>query len=69
MTPRRGELLPALLFLANIGMTMWKGRRNTTTAMVLYMGLLFAALLYLPGMIQVKNQTVDSFYRWWVVHL
>jgi nitric oxide reductase subunit B len=29
----------------------------------------FAALLYLPGMIQVNNQTIDSFYRWWVVHL
>lgn len=58
-----------LTFLLNIGMTMWKGRRNTTTSLVLYMGLLFAALLYLPGMVTVKNQTVDSFYRWWVVHL
>jgi nitric oxide reductase subunit B len=33
------------------------------------MGLLFAALLYLPGMITLDNQTMDSFYRWWVVHL
>jgi nitric oxide reductase subunit B len=33
------------------------------------MGLLFAALLYLPGMITFDNQTMDSFYRWWVVHL
>jgi nitric oxide reductase subunit B len=37
--------------------------------LVLYMGLLFAALLYLPGMLDFQNQTVDSFYRWWVVHL
>ena len=58
-----------LMFLANIGVTLWKGTRYTTTSLVLYMGLLFAALLYLPGMLQVKNQTVDSFYRWWVVHL
>jgi len=58
-----------LAFLANIGVTLWKGTRYTTTSMVLYMGLLFAALLYLPGMLQVDNQTVDSFYRWWVVHL
>jgi nitric oxide reductase subunit B len=58
-----------LAFLLNIGMTLWTGKRNTTTSMVLYMGLLFAALLYLPGMVTVKNQTVDSFYRWWVVHL
>jgi nitric oxide reductase subunit B len=27
------------------------------------------ALLYLPGMIPTKNQTVDSYWRWWVVHL
>lgn len=58
-----------LMFIANIGVTMWKGKRSTTTSMVLFMGLLFAALLYLPGMVQVRNQTVDSFYRWWVVHL
>lgn len=58
-----------LMFIANIGVTLWKGKKSTTTSIVLFMGLLFAALLYLPGMIQVKNQTVDSFYRWWVVHL
>ncbi len=58
-----------LTFLANIGVTVWKGKQYTTTALVLYMGLLFAALLYLPGMIQFNNQTLDSFYRWWVVHL
>ncbi|MFO1459993.1 MAG: cbb3-type cytochrome c oxidase subunit I [Verrucomicrobiota bacterium] len=58
-----------LMFLANIGVTLWKGTHPTTTAWVLYMGLFFAALLYLPGMIQEDNQTVDSFYRWWVVHL
>lgn len=58
-----------LMFIANIGVTMWKGRQTTTTSMVLFMGLLFAALLYLPGMVQLKNQTTDSFYRWWVVHL
>ncbi len=58
-----------LLFLYVAGMTIWKGKRFTTTAIVLYMGLLFAALLYLPGMIDFDNQTMDSFYRWWVVHL
>ncbi len=58
-----------LLFLYVAGMTIWKGKRFTTTAIVLYMGLLFAALLYLPGMVDFDNQTMDSFYRWWVVHL
>jgi nitric oxide reductase subunit B len=45
------------------------GRRFTTTSMVLFFGLLAAALLYLPGMIPTPNQTVDSYWRWWVVHL
>jgi nitric oxide reductase subunit B len=58
-----------LLFIANIGMTVWKGRRITTTSMVLFFGLLMAALLYLPGMIPTDSQTIDSYWRWWVVHL
>ncbi|TNE47943.1 MAG: nitric-oxide reductase large subunit [Deltaproteobacteria bacterium] len=58
-----------LLFLYNIGMTVWRGNRFTTTGIVLYMGLTSAALLYLPGMIYFSNQTFDSYFRWWVVHL
>jgi nitric oxide reductase subunit B len=62
-------VVDVLLFIANIGMTIWKGRRMTTTAMVLFFGLLMAALLYLPGMLPSDNQTIDSYWRWWVVHL
>ena len=62
-------VINVLVFLGNIGWTVWFAKRNTTTSIVLYMGLLFAGLLYLPGMIQFDNQTIDSFYRWWVVHL
>jgi nitric oxide reductase subunit B len=58
-----------LLFIANIGMTIWYGRRTSTTSLVLFFGLLMAALLYLPGMIDTPHQTQDSFWRWWVVHL
>ncbi|MBI40798.1 MAG: nitric-oxide reductase large subunit [Leptospiraceae bacterium] len=58
-----------LLFLYIIGMTIWKGEKHSTTQLVLYFGLFTAALLYLPGMIWFDNQTLDSFYRWWVVHL
>ncbi|MCO5259740.1 MAG: cbb3-type cytochrome c oxidase subunit I [Crocinitomicaceae bacterium] len=58
-----------LLFLGLILATLFKGKKRTTTAMVLTMGLVFAALLYLPGMIWFDNQTIDSFFRWWVVHL
>lgn len=58
-----------LLFLWNIGMTILKGKKITTTACVMFFGLLMAALLYLPGMIPTDNQTMDSYWRWWVVHL
>jgi len=62
-------VIDVLLFIANIGMTVWKGKRFTTTSLVLFFGLLTAALLYLPGMIPTDNQTIDSYWRWWVVHL
>ncbi|MCO5233580.1 MAG: cbb3-type cytochrome c oxidase subunit I [Chitinophagales bacterium] len=58
-----------LLFLGLILATLFTGKRRTTTALVLTMGLLFAALLYLPGMIWFDSQVTDSFFRWWVVHL
>lgn len=58
-----------LLFLGIILGTLFTGKRKTTTALVLTMGLLFAALLYLPGMIWFDSQVTDSFFRWWVVHL
>ncbi|MBP7511044.1 MAG: cbb3-type cytochrome c oxidase subunit I [Bacteroidia bacterium] len=58
-----------LTFLGLILATLYKGKKRTTTSLVLSMGLVFAALLYLPGMIWFDNQTMDSFFRWWVVHL
>ncbi len=58
-----------LTFLGIILLTLFKGKKRTTTSLVLTMGLVFAALLYLPGMIWFDNQTMDSFFRWWVVHL
>ena len=62
-------VINVLLFLYIILMTLYKGKRRTTTALVLTMGLFFAALLYLPGMIPFDSQVTDSFFRWWVVHL
>jgi nitric oxide reductase subunit B len=58
-----------LMFIYNIGMTIWKAKKKTTTTLVLFFGLLMAALLYLPGLIPTDNQTMDSYWRWWVVHL
>lgn len=62
-------VINVLTFLGLIVATLVKGKKVTTTSMVLTMGLVFAALLYLPGMIWFDNQTMDSFFRWWVVHL
>jgi nitric oxide reductase subunit B len=62
-------VIDVLLFIGNIGWTVWKSEKKSTTSMVLFFGLLAAALLYLPGMIPTDNQTVDSYWRWWVVHL
>ncbi|MBS1572971.1 MAG: cbb3-type cytochrome c oxidase subunit I [Bacteroidetes bacterium] len=62
-------VINVLLFLGLILTTLYKGKRRTTTALVLTMGLVFAALLYLPGMIWFDSQVTDSFFRWWVVHL
>ena len=62
-------VINVLTFLGLILVTLFKGKKQTTTSLVLTMGLVFAALLYLPGMIWFDNQTMDSFFRWWVVHL
>jgi nitric oxide reductase subunit B len=62
-------VVDVLLFIYLIGGTIWKSEKKTTTSMVLFFGLLMAALLYLPGMIDTDHQTLDSYWRWWVVHL
>ncbi|MBK6340988.1 MAG: cbb3-type cytochrome c oxidase subunit I [Bacteroidetes bacterium] len=62
-------VINVLTFLGIILVTLFKGKKQTTTSLVLTMGLVFAALLYLPGMVWFDNQTMDSFFRWWVVHL
>lgn len=62
-------VINVLTFVFNIGITVLKGKKFSTTGMVLYIGLVSAALLYLPGMIYFDNQAIDSYFRWWVVHL
>ncbi|MGH0034056.1 MAG: cbb3-type cytochrome c oxidase subunit I [Myxococcota bacterium] len=62
-------VVDVLLFLYVIGRTALGAPRFTTTGSVLLMGLTAAALLYLPGMITFESQVVDSYFRWWVVHL
>src|SRR5574338_267672 len=58
-----------LMFLYNLGMTIWKSKRLTTTAGVLFAGLALSAILYLPSPFEFDNYVVAIFYRWWTVHL
>ncbi|MGE5816175.1 MAG: cbb3-type cytochrome c oxidase subunit I [Acidobacteriota bacterium] len=58
-----------LMFLYNLGMTIWTSKRLTTTEGVLVAGLALSALLYLPSLFEFDNYVVAIFYRWWTVHL
>jgi nitric oxide reductase subunit B len=58
-----------LMFLYNIGMTIRKAGRFTTSEGVLVGGLGLAALLYLPALLHYENYTVSIYYRWWTIHL
>jgi len=61
--------IDVVLFLVILLMTIIKGKKKSTTSLVLFGGLAGAAIFYLPGMLQFDSQVLDSFFRWWVVHL
>lgn len=58
-----------LMFLYNIGMTIRRAGRFTTTEAVLLLGIGSSAVLYLPALLHFDNYTVSIFYRWWTIHL
>jgi len=62
-------VLVMLMFLYNVGMTIRKSGRFTTTEGVLLLGIGSAAVLYLPALLHFQNYTVSIFYRWWTIHL
>jgi nitric oxide reductase subunit B len=59
----------ALLFLANVGVTLLRARRWNAVQGTLVGGLVFLALMYLFGMPFYENLAVDWYYWWWVIHL
>jgi nitric oxide reductase subunit B len=70
--PRPLDLLVvvgALMFLANVGVTMMRARRFTATQGSLLAGLVFLAAMYLFGIPFYRNLAVDWYYWWWVIHL
>lgn len=64
-----GIVIVMLMFLYNIGQTIYRAKRLTVTEGVIMTGLTLAALLYLPALLPFKNYTVSIYYRWWTVHL
>jgi nitric oxide reductase subunit B len=64
-----GIVVVFLMFGWNIIMTLRKGTRITGTALMMTLGLLGAALLFLPALIDFRNYTIATFYRWWTIHL
>ncbi len=70
--PRWADILivvSVLLFLLNNFMTMFKTKKWTGIQGTLLGGLVFLALMYLPGMVYTKSMVRDQFWWWWVVHL
>jgi nitric oxide reductase subunit B len=62
-------VIGALMFLFNVGMTMFKARNWTVIQGSLLGGLVFLALLYLFDLPFYRNLTIDWYYWWWVIHL
>ncbi len=70
--PRWADILivvSVLIFLFNMFMTMLKTKKWTGIQGVLLAGLVFLALMYLPGMFYSKSMVKDQFWWWWVIHL
>jgi len=70
--PRWADILivvSVLTFLFNMFMTMFKSKKWTGIQGTLLTGLVFLALMYLPGMVYTKSMVKDQFWWWWVVHL
>jgi nitric oxide reductase subunit B len=59
----------ALIFLANVAVTIFKARNFTATQGTLLAGLVFLAVMYLFGIPFYRNLSVDWYYWWWVIHL
>jgi nitric oxide reductase subunit B len=59
----------ALIFLFNVGVTLFRANNWTAIQGTLLGGLVMLALLYLFGIPFYKNLSLDWYYWWWVIHL
>ena len=57
------------LFLANVFVTFFSGRRRTGIQTVMLLGFTLAGLLYVPANVTFRNESAQAFYWWFTVHL
>jgi len=58
-----------VLFLVNIGVTLYRSRRWTPISSILFGGMLALAGLYMIDMVFIRNLTVDFYWWWWIIHM
>ncbi len=59
----------AVLFLVNVGVTLYRSHRWNPITGILVGGMAGLAGLYLIDMAYIKNLTVDFYWWWWIIHL
>jgi len=62
-------VVAALMFIANVVLTIAKAKQRSLIQYMLAAGVVFLALLYLIGIPFFKNLNADYYYWWWVIHL
>ena len=62
-------VVAALIFLFNVFMTVMKTKRWTAIQGVLLGGMVFLAIMFLFGVVFMKNLSTQYYFWWWVIHL
>ena len=62
-------VVAALIFIANVGMTVIRAKTRSVLQWMLFGGVVFLALMYLFGIPFYSSINADYYYWWWVIHL
>jgi len=62
-------VIAVLIFLFNVFMTVMKTRRWTAIQGVLTGGMVLLAVMFLFGIVFMKNLATQYYFWWWVIHL
>lgn len=58
-----------VLFLINLGITLWRSKRWNAISAILFAGMAALAVLYLINFVYFPNLVVDYYWWWWIIHL